>query len=310
MADEAWRILRSELHPLPRPELGKGAFGEVRLYRWRRTDVAVKSLHCALPCHAALFAREFDVFTRLHHPNIVQLLGYVETPFCIVMEFLAGGSLADRAHRLSRAQKRRVCLDVLRALVYMHNRRPEKVMHRDIKPGNILFTRSGAAKLADLGLSKLIVAASGDDLASLGSAAAAWRGEHSRSVGSERYAAPESRGQDCALLGPSTYTEAVDIYSLGVVAYELFEKARFDCSTRAAPVVEWALTPHPERRVLASMLRPDPAERSDACTAYDAFEAITRPSAARRFRGGGARALRALQQTRRLLRPPPGPPQR
>lgn len=252
--DAEWRIELDDLAS-QRRELGRGSFGTVLQYRWRRTDVAVKVINPAVPASASrLFQREFDIMTRMHHPNIVQLLGYVEQPFAIVMEYLPGGSLASRPPAALR-RKRAVALDVLRALAYMHNRRPEPCLHRDVKPRNILLTRSGTAKLADLGLSKLI--ARGGSSGCLPELAAM-----SKSVGTERYAAPETHGA-----GPR-YDAHADMYSTGAVLYELFEGAPF----RGAP--QWAVAPRCVHDVVGALVSREPARRPLALEAYDALEAL------------------------------------
>jgi serine/threonine protein kinase len=226
--------------------LGAGSFGTVYLAEWRRTRVAVKCIDAA-HSSVALFEREFDVMTRMHHPNIVQLLGYLDDPFAIVMEYLPGGSLAERRQMTNRT-KQRVCLDVLRGLGYMHNRTPHKCIHRDIKPRNILFTPSGMAKIADLGLSKLVrQGGSATNLAAF---------TMSHDVGTERYAAPEAKG--------TGYDTKVDIYSCGVVFYEMFEEARL-----ATADLEWAAAPTTVRGVISRMTRSDPVRRPDALDAYD-----------------------------------------
>lgn len=74
---------------------------------------------------------------RCRHPNIVQFLGYVDSPFMIIMEYLPQGDLrvywSQHKHGMSRAHKTMICIDVLRALAYLHNRKPSSIIHRDIK---------------------------------------------------------------------------------------------------------------------------------------------------------------------------------
>lgn len=93
---------------------------------------------------------------RVRHPNIVQFLGYVSTPFVIVMELCPVGNLQNywKSRRVSNSHKTRICIDVLRALAYLHNRKPSSIIHRDIKPTNVLMTESGVAKLTDFGLGR------------------------------------------------------------------------------------------------------------------------------------------------------------
>ena len=95
---------------------------------------------------------------RCRHPNIVQFLGYVDSPFVIVMEYLPNGDLRQywRSRKVSMGHKVQICIDVLRALAYLHNRKPSSIIHRDIKPTNVLMTKSGVAKLTDFGLGRLM----------------------------------------------------------------------------------------------------------------------------------------------------------
>ena len=101
-----------------------------------------------------LVLREFNTMTKLHHPNIVQFLGYIDNPFIIVMEYIPKGDLLTNIPKLSKSQKMNIMKDILKGLVYIHNRKPFSLIHRDIKPTNILLTNSKVAKITDFGLSK------------------------------------------------------------------------------------------------------------------------------------------------------------
>ena len=141
--------------------LGKGAFGEVRKVTWRGTPVAAKLAHQGVNAEQKmLFLRELELLVRVRHPNIVQFLGYVDRPFMIVMEYLPMGDLkdfwAERRGIIAKSHKTMICIDVLRALAYLHNRKPSSIIHRDIKPTNVLMTRSGVAKLTDFGLGRIL----------------------------------------------------------------------------------------------------------------------------------------------------------
>ena len=143
--------------------LGSGAFGKVKKVHWRKTPAAAKVAHDSIQQEQKqLFLRELELMVRCRHPNIVQFLGYVDNPFVIVMEYLPCGDLRAywETRRVSNSHKAMISLDVLRALAYLHNRKPSSIIHRDIKPTNVLMTRSGMAKLTDFGLGKLM---SGED---------------------------------------------------------------------------------------------------------------------------------------------------
>lgn len=244
---EDWKIENKEVTNASDAVLGKGSFGKVYLKEWRRTHVAVKIIETNNTIVNELFVREFDIMTKMHHPNIVQLLGFIEKPFAIVMEYLSGGCLVDKMPITSLAKKKQVVLDVLRGLAYMHNRKPYKCIHRDIKPRNILFTRSGMAKIADLGLSKLIKTSSHNESNEIY--------EMSDNVGTERYQAPEARGTE--------YDTPVDIYSSGIVFFELFENQKFTKD------FYWSNTPKEIRELINSMINKNSLERPNACECYD-----------------------------------------
>jgi serine/threonine-protein kinase len=185
-------------------EIGHGGFGVVFAARHRGTgaDVAVKIFRSAGGIDGKQDpADEVKLLSGLVHPHIVKLCepepvaGYGLT--ALVMERLAGGSLADRLTAgFGLKQSFATGIAIALALDYAHER---GVLHRDVKPGNVLFAADGTPKLTDFGLAKLF---------SYPAAAA------SRVVGSAPYMAPEQF--DSGPLGP-----AADIYSLGVVLYEM-----------------------------------------------------------------------------------------
>ncbi len=143
--------------------LGEGGMGTVYL-GWKEGQdgqVAVKVLDDQLASSQSYidrFRREAKSGKLLNHPNIVRALDYGQDEktgkHYLVLEFVDGASasaLLDRLGRLSVGDAVHIALDVARALEHAHSR---NLIHRDIKPDNILVTRSGVAKLADLGLAK------------------------------------------------------------------------------------------------------------------------------------------------------------
>ena len=271
--------------------LGSGAFGEVRQVLWRKTPAAAKVAHDNMPReHKELFLRELELMVRCRHPNVVQFLGFVDTPFIIVMEFLPMGDLRTywRSRKLGVAHKTRIAIDILRGLGYLHNRKPASIIHRDIKPTNILMTVSGMAKITDFGLSRLT---HGQNMSSRHGAPASavgrgWSPESranppmvtvvptegrgspslkkSKNVGTVPYMAPEAEDR--------IYDTKVDIYSAGVTFYELFEEIPYTDGFL------WALAPYPVRSIVASMGSLQPADRPNALDLIEAF-AATQPSA-------------------------------
>jgi eukaryotic-like serine/threonine-protein kinase len=164
--------------------------------------VALKVLHAHLaadPSCVKRFRQEALAAAAINHPGIVSIFdtGDVAGRPCLVMEFLPGGSLADRLTRgpLASDAVTTIGIAVARALHEAHRR---GLVHRDVKPGNILFTESGTPKLGDFGIAK----AGPDGLTQTGQV-----------MGTARYLAPEQlRGHPA--------TERADQFALGVVMYE------------------------------------------------------------------------------------------
>ncbi len=192
-------------------ELGRGGMGTV--YLATRADlafekkVAIKVTRGALGSPDALerFRRERQILARLEHPNIARLLDGGATadgmPY-LVMEYIEGKPL--HAHcddaRLSTAARLRLFLEVCSAVEYAHH---NLVVHRDLKPGNILVTADGAPRLLDFGIAKLIdPEADPEALTATALALTPW------------YASPEQ-------IKGEPISTATDVYSLGVVLYEL-----------------------------------------------------------------------------------------
>jgi serine/threonine-protein kinase len=210
-------------------ELGGGGMSRVFLARDLSLgrDVVVKVLPPGLAAtvSAERFRREIMLSAGLQHPNIVPVLtaGEVGALPYFVMPFVKGESLRTRLLRgpLSVRETVSVLKDVARALAFAHGR---GVVHRDIKPDNILLTAgaggAGVATVADFGVAKAITAsrtlpgtapdASSAERAALGTMTGA-----GVSLGTPAYMAPEQ-----AVADPSVDQRA-DLYSLGVVGYEM-----------------------------------------------------------------------------------------
>jgi serine/threonine-protein kinase len=186
--------------------IGTGASGRVYVaddQRLRRR-VAVKVLHAALADDAAFLRRfraEAQLAASLRHANIVTVYdwGEDEMPF-MVLELLEGGSLRsmlDHGSLLTVAQAARVGRDVASALEYAHAR---DVLHRDVKPANLLFDEHGVVRVADFGLARALAEAS-------------WTEPAGGMLGTARYASPE-QASGLQLDARS------DLYSLALVLVE------------------------------------------------------------------------------------------
>ncbi|WP_050996980.1 MULTISPECIES: NHL domain-containing protein [Frankia] len=241
-------------------ELGMGGYGRVLAghHHPLNRDVAIKILSLrAVHGESATedFRTEGRLLSRLDHPHIAQVYDFVSRGDVrlLVMELLSGGSLT-RQH-LSGPDACAVGLAVADALVQAHGL---GVLHRDIKPDNILFTTAGQPKLTDFGIARMF-----DDPATVA------RGV----IGTPRYMAPEQIRE--AALGPAT-----DLYALGVTLYELMtggplfppelsvpELLRHHCEVPAPVPVT---VPEPIGRVVLRALAKDPAARPPSARAFAA----------------------------------------
>ena len=195
--------------------LGQGGTGTV--WRARRADgrfegkVAIKLLHLSLLGRAGArrFEREGAILARLDHPNIARLMDAGVTgagqPY-LVLELVEGLRI-DRycdASKLNVAQRLALFADVLGAVAHAHT---QLVIHRDIKPTNILVSTQGVVKLLDFGIAKLVL----DEVELAGLAPITREGSFAMTP---EYAAPEQlRGQ--------AVSTATDVYALGVLLYQL-----------------------------------------------------------------------------------------
>ncbi|MBN9122778.1 MAG: serine/threonine protein kinase [Planctomycetes bacterium] len=155
----------ARLPSVPRFEFGEaiGAGGAGTVYRARDREygrpVAIKVLRTPLDAAPTLhqrLAREFRAATQLEHPNIVRALdaGNDGTVSYLVFELIEGVSLGERIEKRGRLRELdavRVATQIAQALHYAHLR---NVIHRDVKPDNILLLSDGRAKLTDFGLAK------------------------------------------------------------------------------------------------------------------------------------------------------------
>src|SRR5215467_12430482 len=143
--------------------LGAGGMGEVYRARDTRLDrtVAIKVLNSSVACSPELkqrFEREARIISQLNHPHICTLhdVGHQNGTDFLVMEYLEGETLAQRLMKggLPVSELLKIALDILDGLEQAHR---AGVVHRDLKPGNVMLTKAGA-KLLDFGLAKPTVA--------------------------------------------------------------------------------------------------------------------------------------------------------
>ncbi|XP_055823963.1 integrin-linked protein kinase 1 isoform X2 [Solanum dulcamara] len=131
---------------------------------WRGTEVAVKKLGEELftdEDKVKAFRDELALLQKIRHPNVVQFLGAVtqSSPMMIITEYLSEGDLRaflKRKGALKPIMAVKFALDIARGINYLHEHKPEAIIHRDLEPENILRDDSGHLKVADFGLSKLM----------------------------------------------------------------------------------------------------------------------------------------------------------
>lgn len=214
-------------------QLGSGGMATVYKAYHAALDryVAIKVVHPAFKADVnfmSRFQREARVVAKLDHPNIVPVYDFSEhqgSPY-LVMRFIEGETLKARLNR-GRLTLPEI-LDVVRragdALSYAHEK---GVLHRDIKPSNVLIGRDGRLFLTDFGLARIVEAGE----SSL---------THDAMVGTPYYISPEQA------LGKSELDVRTDIYSFGVVLYELFTgRVPFQADTPFAVIHDHIYSPLP-----------------------------------------------------------------
>jgi serine/threonine protein kinase len=199
--ESVWIFAESEVQ-VSDQVLGKGAFGEVRVAKWKNIDVAAKQLYeIEGESHLDAFMQEMRLLSRLRHPNLILFLGVcvnpkTHIPTTILTELMPGSLyniLEDNKVRLQLADILDIALDVATGLDYLHTQSPP-IVHRDISAKNILVG-GNRAKITDMGQAKVF------ELSLLS--------RHSSIPGSMAYCAPE------VLTGK--YDEKIDIFSFGVL---------------------------------------------------------------------------------------------
>ncbi|WP_338522089.1 serine/threonine-protein kinase [Pseudomonas batumici] len=235
--------------------IGEGAMATVYLATQRSLErkVALKVMAAALaadPTFCERFLREGRTLARLSHPNTVTIhdIGNVGELYYMAMEFLPNGTLKERiAAGLSPEQGSGYIRQIASALGYAH---AQGLVHRDVKPANILFRADGTAVLSDFGIAKSL-----DDRTQFTQAGFA--------VGTPSYMSPEqARGQDL--------DGRADLYALGVVLYEiLVGKLPYSGTDALSTALAHLTEPLPElpiqhgryQEILRRLLAKDPAER-------------------------------------------------
>ncbi|CAL1279894.1 unnamed protein product [Larinioides sclopetarius] len=204
--------------------VGKGSFGTVKKGKWRNLDVAIKVIETEQEKNA--FIVEVQQLSRVNHPNIVKLYGAcTKTPVCLVMEYAEGGSLYNVLHCMKQvdytiAHALSWLLQTANGVAYLHNMKPRALIHRDLKPPNLLLVSGGTVlKICDFGTACDI------------------RTNMTNTKGSAAWMAPE-------VFEGSQYSEKCDIFSWAIILWEVLtrKKPYHDGRRATAFGIMWAVS--------------------------------------------------------------------
>ena len=245
--------------------LGRGGMGVVYKARQKSLDrlVALKLLAPERekdPEFAERFAREAQALAKLSHPHIVAVHDFGQTGgfFYLLMEYVDGANLRSLLtnHRFTPEQALAIIPSLCDALQYAHDR---GIVHRDIKPENLLLGRDGHVKVADFGLVKMLGATDAPD---------------DQPVGTPSYMAPEQ------MTAPDQVDNRADIYSLGVVFYEMLTGERPGPDQIVAPSLKVSIDARIDEIVLRALAKEPVLRFQQAGVFKTQVETIARSSVA------------------------------
>lgn len=208
---------------------------------------AVKVLvDAASPELQARFRAEMALLSRLHHPSIVPVhaVGVVEGLPYMVMDFVAGGSVLARRNEDGPLPLEDACVLAIQVLSALAEAHGNGIVHRDVKPGNVLVDEAGNAELCDFGIARHLDATR-ERLTSTGI-----------SLGTLLYMAPEQR------LDAHRADLTVDLYGVGTLLFRLVTDANpADLFTADIGAKRWAALPEPLRPLVWRATRTEPRDR-------------------------------------------------
>ncbi|KAL8106344.1 hypothetical protein AgCh_029939 [Apium graveolens] len=195
-------------------KIGEGGYGSVYFGVLGEKEIAVKKMRSN---KTKEFLAELKVLCKIHHINVVELLGYAsaEDYLYLVYEYVSNGSLGDHLHDpllkghqpLSWTARTQIALNTAKGIEYIHDHTKSRYVHRDIKTTNILLDERLRAKVADFGLAKLVGRTNEDDFVA------------TRLVGTPGYLPPEC-------VKELQVTTKTDVFAFGVVLAELITGQR------------------------------------------------------------------------------------
>uniref|UniRef100_A0A8C6SP87 Mitogen-activated protein kinase kinase kinase 7 n=1 Tax=Neogobius melanostomus TaxID=47308 RepID=A0A8C6SP87_9GOBI len=202
--------------------VGRGAFGVVCRAKWKGNDVAIKTIESESERKA--FVVELRQLSRVKHRNIVKLYGSCKSPVCLVMEYAEGGSLYNVLHGAeplpfyTASHAMSWCLQCAEGVAYLHGMKPKALIHRDLKPPNLLLVSGGTVlKICDFGTACDI------------------QTHMTNNKGSAAWMAPE-------VFEGSNYSEKCDVFSWGIILWEVITRRKpFDEIGGPAFRIMWAV---------------------------------------------------------------------
>ncbi|XP_038864752.1 mitogen-activated protein kinase kinase kinase 7-like [Salvelinus namaycush] len=233
--------------------VGRGTFGVVFKAKWKGKDVAIKTIESESERKA--FVVELRQLSRVNHPNIVKLYGSCDNPVCLVMEYAEGGSLYNVLHgaeplpQYSASHAMSWCLQCAQGVSYLHAMKPKALIHRDLKPPNLLLVQGGTVlKICDFGTACDI------------------QTHMTNNKGSAAWMAPE-------VFEGNNYSEKCDVFSWGIILWEgITRRKPFDEIGGSAFCIMWAVhrgtrpplikdLPEPIENLMTHCWDKDPAQR-------------------------------------------------
>ena len=198
-----WAVNREEIL-LTEEELGRGSWATVSVATFRGACVAAKVIHNQIVSqhNVELFRREMDMAARIRHPNLLQFIGATQEGEMVILTELMPTSLRKELEKeyLRPSETFAIGLDVARALNYLHQMRPQPLIHRDISSANVILEplchNHWRAKVSDYGTVNLLQHLKTDN------------------PGSPCYAAPEAND-------PTRQSPKMDIFSFGALLVEM-----------------------------------------------------------------------------------------
>nr|XP_011468522.1 PREDICTED: U-box domain-containing protein 52-like [Fragaria vesca subsp. vesca] len=210
-------------------KIGEGSYGPVYVGEIDHTRVAIKVLRPDAAQGRLQFQRESDILLKVYqsegsklylqveilscirHPNMVLLLGACPEYGCLVYEYMANGSLEDCLFQRCNTQvipwqlRFKIAAEICTGLYFLHQNKPEPLVHRDLKPGNILLDHNYVSKISDVGLGRLVPQSVADSVTQY---------RMTSTAGTFCYIDPEY--QQTGMLATKS-----DVYSLGVMLLQL-----------------------------------------------------------------------------------------